>query len=263
MIFFSRLKYFGKLGNQMFQYASCLGIARKFGTQFVSNVQDSDLQNGFVLGSSVDIMQTDEKPVALYTERGLDRDASLEYLKYDQNIFSIEDKSMNIEMLGYFQTEKYFKEIKHEIIENFTFKQHIQEKAKQLFKDKGVDPKNSVSLHIRRGDYLKLQHVHPVMDLSYYQKCLEMNQDKSIVVFSDDIEWCKSNIDGSITFFEEDKFTDMCAMSMCSSHIIANSSYSWWAAWLGSGEVFAPRNWFGPKGPTFWDDIYCNGWHIV
>ena len=86
------------------------------------------------------------------------------------------------------------------------------------------------------------------------------------VVFSDDIEWCKENMTWlnnnhpEPVFMSYDHFTDLCLMSLCNGHIIANSSFSWWGAWLGGGKTVAPKEWFGPSGPKNWKDVYCEDW---
>ena len=106
-----------------------------------------------------------------------------------------------------------------------------------------------ISLHVRRGDYVSNPH-HPVQTVEYYQRALEMLPDLDVIVFSDDPDWCKSQ-----EIFQPDRFSisesntvdaDLCLMSLCKYHTIANSSLSWWGAWLAKSEkVIAPKNWFG------------------
>ena len=85
------------------------------------------------------------------------------------------------------------------------------------------------------------------------------------LVFSDDLEWCKNNLPSGVLYSTaSDQFEDMCAMTLCDSHIVANSSFSWWGAWLSNSRcVIAPRAWFGPKGPTDWSTIYGHGWLVA
>ena len=114
---------------------------------------------------------------------------------------------------------------------------------------KRQDCEDPISLHIRRTDYL-VNPNHPVQPLDYYKEALSLlDQDKTVVIFSDDAEWCHKQ-----EMFSDDRFVisqdsdadfDLCLMSMCNSHIIANSSFSWWGAWLGRSEkIIAPKNWF-------------------
>ena len=84
------------------------------------------------------------------------------------------------------------------------------------------------------------------------------------IVFSDDIEWCKENMGGNLSFADSSPAVDMCTMSSCDIHIIANSSFSWWGAYLAkSNAVIAPKQWFGPDGPENWDTVYYHNWNIV
>ena len=109
---------------------------------------------------------------------------------------------------------------------------------------------DTISLHIRRGDYVTNPN-HPTQDVSYYEAALaKLPEDIPVIVFSDDPAWCNEQ-----SMFEDDRFMiaegnstdcDLCLMSLCKYHIIANSSYSWWGAWLAKSErVIAPKNWFG------------------
>ena len=88
------------------------------------------------------------------------------------------------------------------------------------------------------------------------------------VIFSDDIKWCKNNmkwLPENTVYMENDLNVDLCVMSWCNAHIIANSSFSWWAAWLRgkNGKTVAPSRWFGPKGQQDWQDIYCDEWKVI
>ena len=125
-----------------------------------------------------------------------------------------------------------------------------------------------VGLHIRRGDYVTNPN-HNVLELSYYKKALsKFPDDVTVIVFSDDSEWCHKQ-----EMFSDDRFmisennsgyVDMCLMSMCTDFIIANSSFSWWAAWLGNrGKVIAPKKWFPKINDRETKDIYCKGWEVL
>jgi hypothetical protein len=129
---------------------------------------------------------------------------------------------------------------------------------------------NICSLHFRRGDYVGLEDFHTNLGTDYYNPAISWMQSNIpnclFLAFSDDYEWCKKNLPNNVTIFESKGAEyDMCAMSLCDSHIIANSSFSWWGAWLSSSskQVIAPRNWFGPKGPKAWETIYCQNWGVL
>ena len=184
---------------------------------------------------------------------------------FNSKIFKIED---NTNLHGYFQTEKYFINFKNDILNEFTFKKEIKEKAKDI---RSITQEPVISVHLRLGDYKNLVDKHPICGIEYYKKALEhIPNDLLIIAFSDEPEIAK-NIFNSLNrkYFiveETDQYIDMCLMTMCDYHIIANSSFSWWGAWLSNtNKVIAPSQWFGnsPEMPKNWSDIYCNDWIII
>ena len=179
-----------------------------------------------------------------------------EYLKYTVNDNSIID--------GFFQSEKYFKHHRKEIIELFK----IPKEIKEIINDKYSDllETKTTALHVRRGDYVTHPNHHPVQTIEYYNKAVELiGKDTTIVVFSDDIEWCKKNfnIDNIIYIEDEKDYIELYLMSLCDNNIISNSSFSWWGAWLNTNEdkkVIAPNKWFGSAINENTDDIIPEGW---
>ena len=122
-----------------------------------------------------------------------------------------------------------------------------------------------VSVHVRRGDYTKLQDHHPLCTVEYYEKAMAMFKDHSFLVFSNDIEWCKENIKGPRVMYSEEESAakDLQLMASCDHNIIANSSFSWWGAWLNDNQnkkVIAPSNWFGPTCDHSSKDIVPETW---
>jgi hypothetical protein len=173
----------------------------------------------------------------------------------------------NLHMMGYFQSEKYFNNCKEEIKQLFSYPEEYVLKIKEKYSD--LLKHNTCSIHVRRGDYLNLPK-HPTQDLSYYSKAietLESNQTK-FLVFSDDIEWCKiefSKLNHDFNYIENNPdYEDLLLMSLCDNNIIANSSFSWWGAWLNKNnkkKVIAPAKWFGVDYNQFkTDDLYCEDW---
>lgn len=159
--------------------------------------------------------------------------------------------SNNMNLIGYFQSEKYFIESSLEIKHIFTLRDEFKVDLLLKYKDILTD---SLSIHIRRGDYLKTQHYHPCPDITYYNKAINTvktkTEIKNILVFSDDIDWCKNNFKGSEYIFIENQpdYLDLSLMSYCDHNIITNSSFSWWGSWLNSNlnkMIIAPDNWFG------------------
>lgn len=163
---------------------------------------------------------------------------------------------------GYFQTEDYFKKYEPEIRKAFTFNREFSPNSEKYAA--AIEKTNAVSLHIRRGDYVKNKRVynyHGVCSEEYYKNALayieERVADPTFFIFSDDLEWVKEqplfhNINSvCVSGNKDDKsYEDMRLMSLCKHHIIANSTFSWWGAWLNSSEtkiVIAPKQWFQAK----------------
>jgi len=269
-ISFNHLGNIGRLGNCMFQYATVLGAARwnkHKPIAWLGNVPY--MEDCFVLGSVEDRKKYADFLVYMEPQN---------HFGYSETLTKLpEDK--NIDLYGYFQTEKHFKHIEQEVRDNFTFTELVTIPAAEKIPCDDM----CVSVHIRRGDYLNAQNFHPCPPLDYYATALNHFPKHRPIFFSDDIEWCKKvfsgflrNRSGAVFIDNEDTistsnavpsdmtaYVDMCAMSLCDSHIIANSSYSWWGAWLGKGETVAPKTWFGPDGPKNWQDIYCEGWIVL
>jgi hypothetical protein len=173
-------------------------------------------------------------------------------------------------LYGYFQTEKYFKNYREEILKTFTFKEEYSVQATTFLFEKIHSTsmyKDIVSLHVRRGDYTLYPNHHPVCSDDYYQSAIgKFDLENSVfLVFSDDIEWCKKKFEGENFIFSDtsNPYLDLAIMSLCDHHIIANSSFSWWGAWLNRSEdkkVIAPSRWFGPSLVNDTSDIYCKNW---
>ena len=128
---------------------------------------------------------------------------------------------------------------------------------------------NLCAVHVRRGDYSEKPEYHTNLDGTYYNiainNIITSFDNTHIMVFSDDIEWCKKNMPSEFSFSNaKNQYEDMCMMSMCDTHVIANSSFSWWAAWLSnSSRIIAPKDWFGLTGPKDYSSIYCSHWLIA
>lgn len=261
MIGYNHLGRNGRLGNQMFQYAALRGIAAKHEYEFTipeSSFNDEwnehQLFQAFTLSSLKNIGYVEEK---FYKET----DGHLHIFDDDY----VKDCPDNVSLYGFFQTEKYFSHISESIREDFTFKSDILDPCKDEFKFDEI-----ISLHIRRGDYVNKSYYHPLCDLEYYENALKkFSSDIPVIIFSDDPSWCKrQDLFSSDRFMVSDtgwNLIDLCLMSMCSHHIIANSSFSWWGAWLsGSEKVIAPKRWYGPAAQgILTPDLIPERWQIL
>ena len=170
-------------------------------------------------------------------------------------------------MFGFFQSEKYFLHIADSIREDFTFKPEIINLSKQH----AYQFDQAISLHIRRTDSVN-SISHLLCPIEYYEIALsKFSSDLPVLVFSDDIEWCKSQEFFKPSRFKiiEDfsiyrRFVDLYLMTQCSHHIIANSTFSWWGAWLsGSDNVISPSRWLlesGNHANTSLEDLIPDRW---
>jgi hypothetical protein len=275
MISFREIGYWGRLGNQMFQFASTIGIARKVGTDPKFPIENCfvNQQTGPfdpVLGRNLDVrcelLQCFEIPGEFFIPS---RHIRTDFF-YRENDFAFENRAFSVPefsaVSGYFQTEKYFTHCQNEIKRIFTFHPPILKVAEDFLNSVKKETKQIVSVHVRRGDYVQSPNHHPPCDLEYYLRAFEsMGNDSIFLVFSDDIEWCKSHFKGDNFMFSElpNHFEELCCMSLCDHHIIANSSFSWWGSWLNRSaekKVIAPQRWFGPALIKDTKDIYCENW---
>ncbi len=182
---------------------------------------------------------------------------------------------------GYFQSAQYFNHRRTEILQLLTdYKQDI---LLSLQLKLNLLPGKKISLHVRRGDYIKLQHTHHVLSIKYYQTAVKIMKDNLgseykdyiYLVFSDDITWCKKqnflkNLPDVHFIEDSDAITkgpvevfQLYLMSMCEHNIIANSSFSWWGSYLNLNPnkiVVCPKTWFAKGGPPDWSTIYCKNW---
>ncbi len=242
MIGFNALGQLGRLGNQMFQFAALKGIARHRGFEYCfpptrnkNEWTDHQLFNPFKLSSTNQLnVQFIDANRPTIEESGFG---------FDKNLFEQCPDWVSIQ--GFFQTEKYFKHIEDEIRADFEFRGEILEPAKKTM-SYWKDP---IALHIRRTDYLTNPN-HSELPMCYYDEALsKFDEKRDVIIFSDDPNWCML-----VPQFDSDRFMisqtgsnymDLCLMSLCKDHIIANSSFSWWGAWLGKdNHVIAPKDWF-------------------
>ena len=172
---------------------------------------------------------------------------------------------------GYWQHEEYFTAIREDILKTFTFPAFVDQRNQETARF--ITEKNSCAIHIRRGDYVKDRLFRGICDVDYYktaiQRMKELTNPKVFCIFSDDTVWCREYLSVLLGQAEtiyvdwntgEKSFQDMHLISLCRHQIIANSSFSWWGAWLNTNKekvVIAPRKWWNMSGvhtpiPTSW-----------
>jgi Glycosyl transferase family 11 len=275
----------GGLGNQLFQYAAARSLSLFHQVAFKLDVTafDEYKLRQFELSffhCQLDYATPDE--IQSYTSEHLlqkvvrrmrkpheNRMYKEPHFHYDPGFFKAKP---DLYLRGYWQSEKYFKQFEPAIREDFTFKQAPIQKVAQVALR--LKEENSVAVHIRRGDYTRrdIFEVHGVMEADYYTRALDIMSQKvnapKIYFFTDDAEWVKHNLDlpfeyefvsGAIT---NTAIEDFYLMSCCRNNIIANSSFSWWAAWLNTWQdkiIIAPTNWFRDKSHST-KDVIPAGW---
>jgi len=263
MIGLNYIGMMGQLGNQMFQYASLMGIADKIGTSITIPKHNDEIYDS--LGNKLRIELFDAfkiQPDNIGYIDGKNRQESK--FEFDQSFFNLSPDN-DFCLIGFFQTEKYFSHIRKEVEKQFTFHDNVIEDCKDIIElyDKPV------AIHIRRGDYLINSDNHHNLSMEYYEEALKYFPDRQVVIFSDDPEWCLEN-----PLFAGDRFIvsegngpyhDLYLMSMCDDFIIANSTYSWWGAWLSNrGTVIVPNIWFGVNNSDkSVEDLYPEHWKII
>jgi Glycosyl transferase family 11 len=285
------VKLIGGLGNQMFQYSLGQHLAIKNNSTLKLDLQgfkDYKLRNYDL--SCFNILENiatsnDLSDVILPSNRlirkvgkcikvKLNVVQQIQYIK--ESIFNFQPEILNlgdnIYLEGYWQSEKYFSDIKDVIIKEFTVKNRPDPINESFIEE--IAGCESVSIHIRRGDYVSnptTNKFHGFLGLDYYQRAIKLMLEKvdnpHFFVFSDDPGWANKNIktDASITYIKHNNaknYEDMRLMSTCKHQIIANSSFSWWGAWLNKNPekiVLAPEKWFNDSSINT-DDLILDSW---
>ena len=210
----------GRLGNQLFQVASTIGIANK-------NQAKPVFESWYCTYTNKDISSFFKNKLE-YRKQII---PSWRYIENGFNFNRIPYRN-NMSIKGYFQTEKYFSECKDLIYHYFEPSDVLKDKVVGDYKKLRLEGKKTSSVHIRRGDYIG-NHVHEVCDLNYYNNAISYMKNhfqvEKFLIFSDDIEWCKNNFKGPEFYFSENEIDieDLFLMTLCDNHIISNSSFSW------------------------------------
>lgn len=263
------IKVQGGLGNQMFQYALYERMKRsgKNVKIDITSYNTFNLHNGFELEKVFDlnIDYADELEVFSLIDRSyINELEDNKIYNFQENIFQLD----NCYLSGYWQNEKYFREMRDIILSTYKFNVYDEKNIKMLEK---IESTQSVSIHIRRGDYLLHPDLNNVATREYYINAINIINEKvenpEFFIFSDDINWVRQNLSiENGTFIDhnsgKDSYKDMFLMSKCKHNIIANSTFSWWGAWLNANEnniTIRPQIWMNSAEEC--DDICsCDAW---
>lgn len=225
MIFYPALGTLGNLGNGMFQVASVLGIAKANNTAcgFPDWKYEEYFENKLPHNSVPSASIIEEKSFS-----------------FDKELFDFGKTNYNLK--GFFQSEKYWQHAKEEVLKQFEFKKELKERLKSDFKDAFQKP--TVSISIRRGDFVNNKNYYQVLISYYLSAYYKYFSDCNILIFTDDFAYCKLHFESLDNVYYADGLKDieqLCLMSMCDKFIISNSTFSWWGAYLSqSKEVIRP-----------------------
>lgn len=235
----------GRLGNNLFQAAACIGYAKEHGTSWAIPKRRS-------AGDKFE-----DKPTPWLLPKFWPNlpqcygGGGHRYEQHDVSMFNYEPipyfGSDDVTLVGFFQSEKWFASAKEEVKKTFPLKHY-------------PEYEEYISIHVRRGDYVTNANSFPPIGMDYITEAMVyftefLKSEYKLVWFSDDLQWCidtfKSVHKSDIYLDEPNEYTALSKMASCSHHIIANSSFSWWGAWLGHNPnkiVVSPHyeNWFGP-----------------
>jgi len=288
------VKLQGGLSNQMFQYAAARRLAHVHGTDvridtsWYRNIPDTATPREYELGyfniSGTEATHSEtigmtgirnaalkDRPVALWRKLfPRYRFTPERHFHFDESVLRLPDQAC---LFGYWVSEKYFKDIEGIIRTEFTVKNAPEGRNRELIER--MQSGNSVSLHVRRGDYVRdpnVNRIHGACGIDYYSAAIALIGERvdspQYFVFSDDIEWVRENlpVPEPVEFVNHNRGTksyeDLRLMSNCRHNIIANSSFSWWGAWLNPNPdkvVIAPERWFN-DAPHDTKDVVPESW---
>jgi len=257
----------GRLGNNMFQIAAAMGYAKRHGYQWAA-----DSGRGVSEPYSAIHQVFPNLPKAEPYGGIRYQEHPAQFCKQHQQHFNdchfnyhdIPDMGPNLSLMGFFQSWRYFESAQEEVRGAFPLTDH-------------PEMRDYVSIHVRRGDYVQHAQSFPPIDDAYLLNATDVTDGLGrYMVFSDDIQWCREYFKkyGDVVDYSEGRteYEDLCRMASCSHHIIANSTYSWWAAYLGKNPdriVVSPShkrgNWFGMEAGVKQDcvDLLPPNWHQI
>ncbi len=287
------VRLIGGLGNQMFQYALGRHLAIKQDCDLLIDKNAFEkyklhhyalgaysITEKFISNKEVENFLATQNPLhksiiykKLFKQPRISKKHILEkQFRYDNEILQIQGP---VYLDGYWQSELYFRDIRNTLLKDFTVKTGQEGKDKAIAEE--ISSSNSVSIHIRRGDYVsntKTNEKHGTCSLSYYQNAISYLKERfdklHFFIFSDDCQWAEENLklDGPTTIIDHNgpltNYEDLRLMSQCKHNIIANSSFSWWGGWLNQNAnktIIAPQKWFNDD--TDVKDLIPESWILI
>ncbi len=283
----------GGLGNQMFQYALYLKLCSMGREVKFDDITEYELDNArpvMLWAFGLTYPRADQEEINKITDGFLNLSHRIRRKLFGRKSLEYQEKNCNYDpqvlqrdpayLTGYFQSEKYFMDVEEQVRRAFTFSEGIWKGQDEEIRRKmqnflgQIQGCESVSVHVRRGDYLEKEEIYGgICTEAYYKSAIEYMQrermESRFFLFSNDPEWVRewvnANYRGDNRFLiiegtqEETGYLDLFLMSRCKNHIIANSSFSWWGAWLDENprkRVIAPAKWANNQEFV---DIYWEG----
>ncbi|WP_207477535.1 alpha-1,2-fucosyltransferase [Arenibaculum pallidiluteum] len=271
--------YNGRLGNQMFQLAALYARAKSGGFDLRLPLENTsfrplgpaDAQTGNPMPVKLDLFDAFDlntdclRPLEqirshikfLFNEPGFE---------YSADVLRTPDGTA---FRGYFQSFRYFLECAADVRRLFTFKNAWRLEAESYLRDVRRGDCELVSLHVRRTDYVGAANLHYALQNEYYRVAADrVGAGRRFLIFSDDLDWCREEFSDLEAQYVEttSPYIDLQIMAMCDHHIIANSSYSWWGAWLNptqSKTVIYPRQWFAGQSAKSTKDLCPGDWMAI
>ena len=301
MIGYDRLGTNGRFGNQLFQYAALRGIAAHHGYDWCIPPDSHETYANYGMHHPFNLTNLTDNNIG-FINKDVSQNAMFSYnhlkqlnpqtlnvtescYNFDEELFNNFKDGTNLD--GYLQTEKYFKHIRKELLQDLSFKPEVLEPCNEF-----ISNFESIHfLHVRRGDNVGREDHYSMMTFDYYKRALELfPEDSYVLVCSDDPEWCQEQ-----DFFDNERFlintdvpeydhmclegdggtrkskvpyTDLCLMSLCDGAILSSSTLGWWGAWLQKGRtqpVVVPEHWYGPVLEAVNDcrDLYPEDWTVI
>lgn len=278
-----RVNMMGGLGNQLFMFFTALAYAKLTSRKFL--VDKTEGGRGKLYWDTIFAKSLNDRTVEIVTAQTFFTSKSYSEGSFTFSPVPTFGEHNHVYLNGYFQCFQYFDLLQTELLSLLSMPPLHDDKFRKIWTETfgftTEDTARAVSVHVRRGDYVTLPNYHPLVKPAYYlTTSASFEKGTLFVIFSDDLAWCRNNITSLISeehrdnvVFVTDDFTEIETFYFMSlycqrSHVIANSSFSWWIAllaWLRSERsmrVVAPHPWFGPKGPPRYETIYNDGWEI-
>jgi len=251
----------GGLGNQMFQIAHALCQSWKYNTTSIFRLMMNE--NAHPNSKPIDFINNIYRNINFIENiNNLTRVEETDW-NYNELFFN---PNIHTEFYGYFQSSKNFLGYDNKIKDIFSPTKEFIDKINNIYPEVN---NNSISIHLRLGNYRNISDILPIIDKSYIDYCLkDIGEYDNVFIFSNEKDWVINNlnypnmiiVDG-LTNYEE-----MWLMSLCKHNIISNSTFSWWGSFLNKNnlkKIYAPSIWFGPKGPSNYESIYESYWKVI